>query len=1023
MAHNQLSASLKWREGVKDLTTSKHIQCNNKVTQSQSEETGEKREVVEMNGDKRGRLRVGTWNVRSLNGIGRLEEVKREMKRNGLSILGISEVRWKGQKEFVSDGMRIISSGGEKCERGVAFVLDQEVARRLIEIEQCSDRLIMIKVSATPVDMVIIQVYMPTSDHTDEEIEDMYEQIEKLINGVKGNTNLIVMGDFNASVGEGNDEKVIGKYGLGKRNDRGQRMIEFCKKNNLVVTNTWFQQEKRNRRTWKGFDGTGKSQLDYILVRQRYRNGVKCSRSYPGPDVFSDHNLVAMQMKVTLKKLRRARKKQKWNIEKLKLNNIPFQRSVEEKIKTLSGRDINQKWIDMKEAILISAQEQLGYEKQTIIRKPWVTKEMISKMDERRSWKNRSDEEGKKNYRRLNNELRREAAKAKEKWWSEQCAELEEMDAKGRSDLVYAKVAKMTWKDKVMTSSVKVENSEGEIITEPDEVKESWRLYIESLYDKDGKPKMEELKVEEEGEVEEDDKGPNLLKSEILAALSEMKEGKAVGVDEIPVEMLKSLGEKALKEVCDICQNMYEEGKWPDDFTKTVLIPLPKKNNAVKCSDFRTISLICHASKIMLRVLTKRIEAKTKLLLGRNQFGFRKGCGTRDAIGVMRTLCERSMEYGNDVYICFVDFEKAFDRVNWVKMFEILRNLHIDWKDIRLLRDLYMRQEAVVRIADGESNPGTIGQGVRQGCPISPLLFSIYAEVMMLEALEEIEEEGIVVGGQRVCDIRFADDQGMVSGTEGGLQKMMDNLNNTAKKYNMKINVQKTKTMVVRWNGEGVVNIKIDGKRIEQVSSFKYLGSVISEDGRCLLDVKTRIALAKVAFNKRKDLLSKGLSKKLKKRMVKVLIWPVVMYGCETWTLLQDEIDKLQALEMWIWRELENIRWSDKINNEAVLKRVDETRCLIKTIWARKKNWIGHVMRGEGLLRDVLEGRMLGNRRRGRPREKMLDDLMRGACGYGRKDREEEKKSFTYQELKRRSGDREEWKKWVPRTCPRAENL
>src|SRR5688572_31460238 len=68
---------------------------------------------------------------------------------------------------------------------------------------------------------------------------------------------------------------------------------------------------------------------------------------------------------------------------------------------------------------------------------------------------------------------------------------------------------------------------------------------------------------------------------------------------------------------------------------------------------------------------------------------------------------------------CFVDFEKAFDRVNWVKMFEILKHLHIDWKDRRLLKDMYTRQEAIIRIADGDSDPGTIGRGVRQGCPIS----------------------------------------------------------------------------------------------------------------------------------------------------------------------------------------------------------------------------------------------------------------------------------------------------------------
>ena len=93
----------------------------------------------------------------------------------------------------------------------------------------------------------------------------------------------------------------------------------------------------------------------------------------------------------------------------------------------------------------------------------------------------------------------------------------------------------------------------------------------------------------------------------------------------------------------------------------------------------------------------------------------------------------------------------------------------------------------------------------------------------------------------------------------------------------------------MRWDGGGVVNITIDGKRIEQVKSFKYLRSIISDNGRSHTDVKVRIALAKEAFNKRKELLTKELSRKLKKRMVKVLMWPVVMYGRETWTLLKDE--------------------------------------------------------------------------------------------------------------------------------------
>ena len=123
--------------------------------------------------------------------------------------------------------------------------------------------------------------------------------------------------------------------------------------------------------------------------------------------------------------------------------------------------------------------------------------------------------------------------------------------------------------------------------------------------------------------------------------------------------------------------------------------------------------------------------------------------------------------------------------------------------------------------------------------------------------------------------------------------------------------------------------------------------------------------------------------------------------------MLTAEIDKLKALEMWLWRRLERISWMDKKSNEEVLTMVNENRCLIRTIYQRKKNWIGHVLRGDGLLRDVLEGRMLGKRPRGRPRRGMIDDLMEGS----------------FVKMKRRAEGRKEWRKWVPGTCLRAEHL
>jgi len=171
--------------------------------------------------------------------------------------------------------------------------------------------------------------------------------------------------------------------------------------------------------------------------------------------------------------------------------------------------------------------------------------------------------------------------------------------------------------------------------------------------------------------------------------------------------------------------------------------------------------------------------------------------------------------------------------------------------------------------------------------------------------------------------------------------------------------------------------------------------------------IKERIGMAKAAFDKRRELLRKGFRRGLKKRMAKCLIWPVALYGCETWTLRKAERAKLEAFEMWIWRRMERISYKDKKSNEQVLQDVGEERSMWKIVISRKKNWIGHVLRGEGMMKDMIEDGIDGKRGRGRQRQGMLHELLEGG---------------SYKQLKRRAEDRELWRKWIPRTCLRAEN-
>ena len=622
---------------------------------------------------------------------------------------------------------------------------------------------------------------------------------------------------------------------------------------------------------------------------------------------------------------------------------------------------------------------------------------MIDLMDERRKYKNQSTNEAKKEYRRLNNKLRRETDKAKVNWWQRQCEELEELSRTGKQEQIYRRIKNLG--QRKSSGCTMIKDKDGTLLCEQQQVTRRWKDYIEELYAAMDKPS--ELDMEPMDQVTVDNIGPIIIKEEVSAAIKDMKNNKAEGVDGIPAEMLKSLGDRAVQVFTSLCQNIYNKGEWPDDFLESIIITIKKKPNATECGDFRTISLLGHAAKVVLKILTKRIEAKVETIghIGEDQYGFRRGVGTRDAIAVLRTLGERSIQHGRTVNICFVDYEKAFDRVDWKKLMNALKRLGVDWKDRNLITNLYLNQSAYVRVSDEISEKAAIGRGVRQGCPLSPLLFNIYIEELVREAMEKTEE-GIKVGGAVVKAIRFADDQAMVAETQKGLQEIMYMLNETSKDYNMKINMKKTKVMRISREEGGKLSILIDGHKLEQVEQFVYLGSMITEDGRCNKEIKRRIALGKEAYNRRKELFGSKWNLILKKRLVKVLVWSVALFGSETWTLRKDDIRRLEAFEMWLWRRMMKISWTQHVTNEEVLSMVEEHRSLIATIRKAHTKWMGHILRHDSLLKKVIEGRLWGKKTPGRPRAMMLDWLLKQKTG----------EASDYAKLKQAAEERDKWR-------------
>uniref|UniRef100_A0A670K960 Endonuclease/exonuclease/phosphatase domain-containing protein n=1 Tax=Podarcis muralis TaxID=64176 RepID=A0A670K960_PODMU len=267
---------------------------------------------------------IGTWNVRTMN-LGKLDVVKNEMARINIDILGISELKWTGMGEFSSDDYHIYYCGQETRKRnGVALIVNKRVVKAVLGCNLKNDRMISIRIQGRPFNITVIQVYAPTTGAEEAEIEQFYEDLQDLIEVTPKKDVLLIIGDWNAKVGKQEIKGTTGKFGLGDQNEAGQRLIEFCQENKLVITNTLFQQHKRRLYTWTSPDEQHRNQIDYILCSQRWRSSIQSAKPRPGADCGSDHQLLIAKFKLKLKKVGKTTRPVRYN-----LSQIPYEYTVE----------------------------------------------------------------------------------------------------------------------------------------------------------------------------------------------------------------------------------------------------------------------------------------------------------------------------------------------------------------------------------------------------------------------------------------------------------------------------------------------------------------------------------------------------------------------------------------------------------------------------------------------------------------------------------------------------------------------
>ena len=969
-------------------------------------------------------LRMGTANVGSMNGRG--GEVVEMLRSRKLDFCALQETRWKGSGTQTLGGYKFFWQGG-KGGAGVGIMIAKKWIDSVLEVKRVNDRMMVVRVNVGKWVLNLVCVYAPQAGRPMSEKEHFYLGLAKVMKEIGNRREEIAMicGDFNGHVGEKVEgyEGVHGGKGFGKRNVEGEMLLEFAGAHELAIMNTWFDKSDLRKISYES--GKNQTVVDYVLVSQREKSAVTDVTVIRNEPCLLQHKLIVCRLVVRQWVPKRQNAfVSKTKISKLREPNVlrEFQKRVSEKAKDRSRNtaDVEGMWIELKDSLTDVAKEVCGQSKGPPRHKEtwwWndeCAKAVVEKkrlydvMQQSERGKNREKAKmDKKAYKQAKKITNKVIGKAKESESKKLCEFLESSHANGE---VFRVVKQMVKRNRDVTGTGCIRDVRGKIVMEETELREVWRSYYEKLsneeFDWDRSSLGEKQLVS--GPIQE------ISKQEVRSAVTKMKCNKAPGPTGLSAELLKAAGEDGISWMTDLFNAVVKEGKMPNDWDKSLMVNVYKgKGDALECGSYRGIKLLEHAMKVFERVMEVRL--REKLPIDEMQFGFTPGKGTTDAVFIVRQVQEKYLLKKRELWMAFVDLEKAFDRVPRDVIWWALRELGVEEHVVSVIQVMYAKASTSVKIGAGESKEFEVKVGVHQGSVLSPLLF-----IAVLEALSRRFREGLPF------ELLYADDLVLMAETEEALLERIEVWKKGMEAKGLRVNMAKTKVLkchvgsgldegagkwpcgvckkgvgsnsiqcnkCTKWIHKGCSGVKgnlktdpsfqckscisgtkqekvvkrtevdmgEDGK-MELVERFCYLGDMIGAGGGAEDAVRCRIRCAWGKFNELAPMLTKrGLSLKVKGNLYDLYVRRVLVHGSETWPAKVGDIQCMTRTERGMVRRMCGVSLEDKRRSEDLLVLMDITG--VEEIMDNSAlRWMGHVERKDELdmvsccRRIVVEG-------------------------------------------------------------------
>ena len=282
--------------------------------------------------------------------------------------------------------------------------------------------------------------------------------------------------------------------------------------------------------------------------------------------------------------------------------------------------------------------------------------------------------------------------------------------------------------------------------------------------------------------------GPEILELETEYSVRQSNVSKATGPDNISYEVLKTLGQDGVGVPCKLFNQICNQGYCQERCASRSLYQYPRSPEHYYVKNTEPLGYI-----------SQRFKAKIETELNANQFGFRSDIGTRNAVFVLNNIGQRSIEMQKEIYMSFVDYTKAFDRIEHNNLMHFLNDLSLDDKDLRVIQALYYQQYAAIPVNSKRSEIVAIKCSVRQGYILSPDLFSLFSEII-IRSLDNLQ--GVSIGGHNINNLRYADDTVLLAHTEEDLQALLNELDIRSRSFGMEINSKKTEVMIFTKKGD-----------------------------------------------------------------------------------------------------------------------------------------------------------------------------------------------------------------------------